>query len=89
MFYKLNTIDVFGTQPWKRSPVDHGNGTFGGDMNMFARATDFVEQGADFRHESPIEDSPEVVGNPAMASAGDLPDLTDLNDLVSTFLPDG
>ncbi|KAF4990980.1 hypothetical protein FDECE_14187 [Fusarium decemcellulare] len=86
MFYELDTFDPWGNNPWKRSTVEHQNGSFSGVMNVLARATEFVAEDVQFRQENKIEDTSKlsgtVVGAQEVASDGATEDVPNL-------LPDG
>lgn len=56
MFYKLDSLDPLGSNPWKRSDNPHMNTTFGGDLNKFARIVQFIEPDIKLRHEDKVED---------------------------------
>ncbi|CCT67685.1 uncharacterized protein FFUJ_14670 [Fusarium fujikuroi IMI 58289] len=82
MFYELDTFDPWGNRPWKRSTVEHTNGSFSGDMNTMARAAEFVAPDVTFRQEHKIEDDSEIQGLQAAAKEGATEDVPNL-------LPDG
>jgi len=82
MFYELDTFDPWGNRPWKRSTVEHTNGSFSGDMNTMARAAEFVAPDVTFRQEHKIEDETEIQGLQAAAKEGATEDVPNL-------LPDG
>ena len=39
MFYELDTLDMYGTTPWKRADKAPANGTFEGTVNVLASLT--------------------------------------------------
>lgn len=39
MFYELNSQDIFGGTPWKRSTTGNLNSTFQGELDMFGLIT--------------------------------------------------
>ncbi|KAG5808825.1 hypothetical protein H9Q71_006708 [Fusarium xylarioides] len=82
MFYELDTFDPWGNRPWKRSTVEHTNGSFSGNMNTMARAAEFVAPDVTFRQEHKIEDDSEIQGLQAAAKEGATEDVPNL-------LPDG
>ncbi|KAF5619593.1 lipolytic G-D-S-L family [Fusarium tjaetaba] len=82
MFYELDTFDPWGNRPWKRSTVEHTNGSFSGDMNTMARAAEFVAPDVTFRQEHKIVDDSEIQGLQAAAKEGATEDVPNL-------LPDG
>ncbi|UZP45216.1 hypothetical protein NXS19_013028 [Fusarium pseudograminearum] len=82
MFYELDTFDSWGNKPWKRSTVEHQNGSFSGDMNTMARAAEFVAPDVAFRQEHKIEEDSELQGLEAAAKEGATEDVPNL-------LPDG
>ncbi|RSL78301.1 hypothetical protein CEP51_008323 [Fusarium floridanum] len=55
MFYELNTEDPWGRTPFKRDVSEHENGTFGGDINALARATEYLAPDVEFRHKRLID----------------------------------
>lgn len=59
MFWKLDALDPFGANPWKRSVEAHMNTTFGGDINMFARVVEYLATGIDLVHEDRVDDEAE------------------------------
>lgn len=65
MFYKLESLDPFGSNPWKRSVEPHMNATFGGDENMFARVVEFLEPGIKLQNGDEVENVAEVNGKEA------------------------
>ena len=56
MFYKLDSLDLFGSNPWKRSDNRHVNGTFGGDMNQLAMVTQYLLPDAELVYDDKITD---------------------------------
>lgn len=48
MFYELNSRDPLGDSPWKRSNNDLVNGTFEGDINIFAQITEVLAPDSSF-----------------------------------------
>lgn len=56
MFYKLDVLDPLGKSPWKRSDDPHLNGTFGGDLNMFAKVIQEWDPSIELNHDELIED---------------------------------
>ncbi|KAJ3467994.1 hypothetical protein MRS44_005558 [Fusarium solani] len=90
MFYELNTKDPWGKNPWKRDIDDHENGTFGGDINVLARAAQYLAPDAEFRHKNLIEagsaePSDDLPGGGGVTAAGKVGDITK----VFNVLPDG
>lgn len=81
MFYELDTFDPWGSNPWKRSTVEHKNGSFSGYMNMFARATEFVAPDVKFREAQRIETTSELEAQQAAAQGA--------TEDVPNLLPDG
>ncbi|EPS26948.1 hypothetical protein PDE_01888 [Penicillium oxalicum 114-2] len=55
MFYELNTLDPFGSNPWKRSEEDIPEGTFGGTVNQYALITQLVDPDAKLSEESLVD----------------------------------
>nr|UMZ45332.1 hypothetical protein [Paramyrothecium sp.] len=84
MFYEMSTTDPFGWNPWRRSTGDHMNGTFGAQINVWARATDFLEEGAKFRHEHLMG---EDVTESNAAMEGQI--LAAADEQVPNWIPDG
>ncbi|KAJ5475502.1 hypothetical protein N7539_007789 [Penicillium diatomitis] len=54
MFYELNTMDPFGSNPWKRTQEDDLEGTFGGTVNQFALITQLVDPDAQLSDQSMV-----------------------------------
>ncbi|KAH6949082.1 SGNH hydrolase-type esterase domain-containing protein, partial [Fusarium avenaceum] len=81
MFYELDTLDPWGSNPWKRSTIEHKNGSFSGYMNMFARATEFIAPDVKFREEQRIETTSELKAQQAAAQGA--------TEDVPNLLPDG
>ena len=85
MFYELNTLDPFGTNPWKRSTDDPLNGTFEGKLDIFASITLLVDPDAELTYEKLVEEDTTAGGvfaefsNKAEAADFQVPDI----------LPDG
>lgn len=48
MFYELNTWDPQGATPWKRTGGDPLNGTFSGEIDVFAQITEKLDPDATF-----------------------------------------
>ena len=85
MFYELDTLDPWGSNPWKRSPVEHMNGSFSGDMNTMARATKFLANDVQFRQESKISSTDLSEMMQALQEAASDGATED----VPNYLPDG
>ncbi|KAH8755940.1 hypothetical protein BGZ57DRAFT_745345, partial [Hyaloscypha finlandica] len=51
MFYELNSWDMLGNSPWKRSTGEELEGTFMGDMNILAQIQLIVDPDAKFTTE--------------------------------------
>jgi hypothetical protein len=90
MFYELDSIDAFATNPWKRSTNGDLSGTFAGQLDMFAEITRQFDPHTEFRDKE-IDDS--TTGTSTLASSVlpedriadiELPDLQ-----VPNVLPDG
>lgn len=60
MFWKLDALDLLGSNPWKRSDEPHMNAIFGGDINMFARIVEYLEPGIELVHDDKVEDGQEA-----------------------------
>lgn len=57
MFYELNTMDPFGTNPWKRSDNQPFEGTFEGTVNQLAEITRLMDPDAKFSEQTFISDA--------------------------------
>ncbi|OAR01499.1 hypothetical protein LLEC1_05006 [Akanthomyces lecanii] len=82
MFYELNSWDVLGFSPWKRSNDDPLEGTFDGDQEILAQITLLMDEGAKFTQEQANTRSFAAVKNAALASSN-------FNVQVPNLLPDG
>lgn len=67
MFYKLSTLDPFGSNPWKRSDDPHLNGTFGGDMNQLTMVTQYLSPDIELVYDDKITDDDETEGHRQVA----------------------
>jgi hypothetical protein len=56
MFYELNTVDFFGSNPWKRSVETHEEGTFEGSVNELAQVTLWLDPSAKLADQAMISD---------------------------------
>lgn len=88
MFYKLGVLDPWGKSPWKRSLNDNLNGTFGGDMNFFARAAEYLEDDVEFREKEKIEDDPTAAAQP-LSEIDNIESVAVASEEVPNMLPDG
>jgi hypothetical protein len=84
MFFRFHTEDPFGINPWKRSTLGHGEATFEGDVNTFARAVEYVDPDARLKHEDKVEGDTRAAfkalsNDVSLQRAGEVPNL----------LPDG
>lgn len=43
MFYEPSTLDIFGSDPWKRSTGDPLNATFQGQLEIFASIVEVMD----------------------------------------------
>ncbi|EAL88870.1 uncharacterized protein AFUA_6G10190 [Aspergillus fumigatus Af293] len=57
MFYELNTWDLLGGSPWKRSDNQPFEGTFEGTVNKFAQITRLIDPDAKFTEQAFISDA--------------------------------
>ncbi|KAH1912574.1 hypothetical protein KXW47_007499 [Aspergillus fumigatus] len=57
MFYELNTWDLLGGSPWKRSDNQPFEGTFEGIVNKFAQITRLIDPDAKFTEQAFISDA--------------------------------
>lgn len=48
MFYELNTADVLGNSPWKRTSAGELNWTFHGQLDIFAQISTLVDPNVQF-----------------------------------------
>jgi hypothetical protein len=79
MFYELNTWDPAGTTPWKRSNDDPLNGTFEGELGVFAEITTTVDPDAQLTNQET---------NSVITEVGNMT-LETLEFQVPNLLPDG
>jgi hypothetical protein len=56
MFYELNTWDLLGLNPWKRSPDDHPEASFEGSVNQYAEITRLVDPDANLADQAMVSD---------------------------------
>ncbi len=82
MFYELNSWDVLGLSPWKRSNDDPLKGTFDGDQEILAQITLMMDEQAKFTQEEANTGSFVAAKNAALASSS-------FNVQVPNLLPDG
>ena len=88
MFYELNTWDPLGSTPWKRTNDDPLNGTFDGELDIFAQITLLMDPNAEFT---------QLEGNTTLTPATNTTQTGDVSHLevnipeiqVSDLLPDG
>jgi hypothetical protein len=93
MFYELDTLDFLGNSPWKRSTNGLINGTFEGDLNIFAQITEILAPDSSF---SNPEAGPEPT-DAAFKSDSVLPAANEtafqsdsiISFLISQVIPDG
>ncbi|KAH2071569.1 hypothetical protein KXW29_000786 [Aspergillus fumigatus] len=87
MFYELNTWDLLGGSPWKRSDNQPFEGTFEGTVNKFAQITRLIDPDAKFTEQAFISDA----GTASVASFNvDLVDgASALGLKIPNLVPDG
>ncbi|UKZ74641.1 hypothetical protein TrVFT333_002311 [Trichoderma virens FT-333] len=88
MFWKLDLLDPFGANPWKRSDESYLNGTFAGDMNMFAKITETLEPSIRLNHAEMIQDGDAAEIKALMANFTDAKEALDFFEWPN-LLPDG
>ncbi|KAL1864953.1 hypothetical protein VTK73DRAFT_5582 [Phialemonium thermophilum] len=81
MFYELNTADLGGTSPWKRSDDNPSNGSFMGEVDIFAEITKLLDPDSYYANQ-------EVMAN---VLAAEMPDLKveAAAGLLPNLIPDG
>jgi hypothetical protein len=90
MFYELDTRDVFGSNPWKRSTEEHPENSFEGSVNQFAEITYLVDPGATLVEAALVSDEPSTstaslaVTNVAIKAA-----TASIGSYIPNLLPDG
>jgi hypothetical protein len=57
MFFELNTRDVFGNTPWKRSVENVPEESFEGSMNAFAQLTLLIDPDAKLSEQKLVSDA--------------------------------
>ncbi|KAG2019298.1 hypothetical protein GB937_005212 [Aspergillus fischeri] len=87
MFYELNMMDPFGTNPWKRSDKQPFEGTFEGTVNQFAEITRLMDPDAKFSEQAFISDA----GTASIASSNVklVNSASVLGLTIPNLLPDG
>jgi hypothetical protein len=85
MFYELNTWDPLGTTPWKRSTVEALNGTFDGDIDVFAQIVSVMDPGAQYADSE--ANTVMVSENTVMATVETVADVAEIG--IPNLLPDG
>ena len=85
MFYELNSPDPLGKNSWKRSNENFANGSFEGQVNLYAKAVLFLKPDAVLMN--PGDGSADTED----AEAAEIPALEDVqvNSFIENFLPDG
>jgi hypothetical protein len=56
MFYELNTWDIFGSNPWKRSENSHAEDTFEGSVNQLAQIALLIDPDAELADKAMVSD---------------------------------
>ena len=89
MFYELNTWDLLGRNPWKRSPDDHPEESFEGSVNQYAQITLLVDPNAICTDQAMISD--ENAASTALFAESKLATTVASDSIVSipNILPDG
>lgn len=86
MFYELNSLDPAGTNPWKRSTNGELQGTFLGDLDIYAQITQLMDPQVQFKE--PAVDT----NNPPGATFLEMDNGTNsalLDIEIPNLLPDG
>lgn len=84
MLYELNTWDVLGHNPWKRSEATLAPGTFQSTANQFAQITLLMDPDAELTDQALMQDTSSAVSTMALLDAVNLDDVE-----VPNLLPDG
>jgi predicted transcriptional regulator len=89
MFYELNTWDLLGRNPWKRSPDDHPEESFEGSVNQYAQITLLVDPNASFIDQAMI--SNKTTASTALVAESKLAVTVASDTVISipNLLPDG
>ncbi|KAI2733367.1 CAZyme family GH135 [Penicillium roqueforti] len=89
MFYELNTFDLGGSNPWKRSVDEVEDGTFEGSVNELAQITLWLDPNAKLSDQSMISDET-VASIKSLAVSKVAPSATDSEKReIPNLLPDG
>lgn len=86
MFYELNTWDPLGATPWKRSTTGELNGTFAGELDVFAQVTLLMDKNAQFTSQ---EGNTSATVSSTEVLAGAVSDIEVAGIEVPDLLPDG
>lgn len=57
MFYKLDSWDTLGSNPWKRDQRTSANGTFEGNVNLLSYISGVADPEASFREQAYIDEN--------------------------------
>ena len=84
MFYELNTWDPDGNTPWKRDTVGSLNGTFEGDVSIYAQITLLSDPNAQ------LNDQPLIVATSNnVAGEKKVSNVAEMDAEIPNLLPDG
>ncbi|RYP70471.1 hypothetical protein DL769_004960 [Monosporascus sp. CRB-8-3] len=84
MFYEMNTADPLGNTPWKRSSHEELQGTFAGDLDIFAQITMMMDPEAELVQGDKVE-----TDNTADPTGAVFIETQGEGIQVEKFLPDG
>jgi len=95
MFYELNTFDPLGNTPWKRTSASELQGTFMGDLNVYAQITRLMDPESRFRaplvdagqQQTPAQGQVAAAAGPQEAAENDDPNLRKRE--IPNVMPDG
>jgi len=90
MFYELNTWDLLGLNPWKRSPDDHPEASFEGSVNQYAEITRLVDPNAKLTDQALItEETSASTTNAIFAQSKVAMKVASDSISIPNILPDG
>lgn len=87
MFYELNSQDPLGSSPWKRTNTEYYNGTFEGDVNIFAQITEVLAPDSAFSNPEAGSESTDTAFKSASVLLAEDDGLD--NFPIPNVLPDG
>jgi hypothetical protein len=85
MFYELKTLDPLGTSPWKRSTEEALNGTFDGDIDIFAQIVSVMDPGVQYADSE--ANTVMISENTVIATVETVADNAEIG--IPNLLPDG